>query len=41
MVKVSTEPRMVRHLKVALFDDPAGVRVEIVQNRTEDELKPR
>jgi catechol 2,3-dioxygenase-like lactoylglutathione lyase family enzyme len=40
VVKITTEPRMVRHLKVALFDDPSGVRVEIVQNRTEDELKP-
>jgi catechol 2,3-dioxygenase-like lactoylglutathione lyase family enzyme len=40
-VKITTEPRMVRHLKVALFDDPVGVRVEIVQNRMEEELKPR
>jgi predicted enzyme related to lactoylglutathione lyase len=39
-VKISTEPRMVRHLKVALFDDPSGVRVEIVQNRMEEELRP-
>jgi len=39
-VKITTEPRMVRHLKVALFDDPSGVRVEIVQNRMEDELRP-
>lgn len=41
VVKIATEPRMVRHLKVALFDDSSGVRVEIVQNRTEEELKPR
>jgi catechol 2,3-dioxygenase-like lactoylglutathione lyase family enzyme len=39
-VKIATEPRMVRHLRVALFDDPAGVRVEIVQNRMEEELRP-
>jgi catechol 2,3-dioxygenase-like lactoylglutathione lyase family enzyme len=39
-VKISTEPRMVRHLKVALFDDPSGVRVEIVQNRMDEELRP-
>jgi hypothetical protein len=38
---ISTEPRMVRHLKIAMFDDAAGVRVEVVQNRTEEELKPR
>jgi catechol 2,3-dioxygenase-like lactoylglutathione lyase family enzyme len=41
VVKMATEPRMVRHLKVALFDDASGVRVEIVQGRTEEELKPR
>jgi hypothetical protein len=40
-VKIASEPRMVRHLKVALFDDSSGIRVEIVQNRTEEELKPR
>jgi catechol 2,3-dioxygenase-like lactoylglutathione lyase family enzyme len=36
-----TEPRVVRHLRVAFVDGPAGVRVEMVQGRKEEELVGR
>ena len=32
------EPRAVRNLRVGFVEDPAGVRIEMVQGRTEEEL---
>ena len=40
-VTITTEPRMGGHLRVALFDDPSGIRVEVVQNRKEEEIQPK
>ena len=34
----TTEPRAVRHLTVGFTEGPGGVRVELVQNRKEEEL---
>lgn len=36
-----TEPRAVRHLTIAFVEGPAGVRVEMVQGRKEEELTGR
>lgn len=36
-----TEPRAVRHLKVAFVDSPSGARIEMVQGRREEELTGR
>jgi catechol 2,3-dioxygenase-like lactoylglutathione lyase family enzyme len=37
----TTEPRPVRHLRVAFVDGPGGVRIEMVQGRKEEELAGR
>jgi 4-hydroxyphenylpyruvate dioxygenase-like putative hemolysin len=37
----TTEPRPVRHLRVAFVEGPDGVRIEMVQGRKEGELVGR
>ncbi len=37
----TVEPRAVRNLRVGFVDGPAGVRIELVQGRTEEELVGR
>jgi len=37
----TTEPRPVRHLMIAFTEGPGGVRIEMVQNRREEELVGR
>lgn len=34
----TVEPRAVRNLRVAFVEGPGGVRIEMVQGRTEEEL---
>ena len=36
-----TEPRPVRHLKVAFVDSPSGARIEMVQGRKDEEFAGR